>query len=96
MRIDNNNLLSNLNLYKNEAVDQKRDGAGPVKESKATSKGMDRVELSIPREQIEQLKKALAELPDVRPERVAALQENLSQGTYDVSGRMVAEKMLGR
>jgi len=96
MRIDNNNLLSNLNLYKNEAVDQKRDGAGPVKENRATTNGMDRVELSIPREQIDQLKKALAELPDVRPERVAALQENLSQGTYDVSGRMVAEKMLGR
>jgi negative regulator of flagellin synthesis FlgM len=96
MRIDNNNLLSNLNLYKNEAVEQKRDAAGTVKENKATTKGMDRVELSIPREQIDQLKKALAELPEVRPERVAALQENLSQGTYDVSGRMVAEKMLGR
>ncbi len=96
MRIDNNNLLSNLNLYKNEAVEQKRDAAAPVKENKATTKGMDRVELSIPREQIDQLKKALAELPDVRPERVAALQEHLSQGTYDISGRMVAEKMLGR
>ena len=37
------------------------------------------------------------ELATIRnPHRVAALQENLSQGTYDVSGRMVAEKMLGR
>jgi len=96
MRIDNTNLLSNLNLYKNEAVEQKRDGAGAVKENKAATKGMDRVELSIPREQLEQLNKSLAELPDVRPERVAALQENISQGTYDISGRMVAEKMLGR
>lgn len=96
MRIDNNNLLSNLNLYKNEAVEQKPDAAGPVNGNKATTKGIDRVELSIPREQIDQLKKALADLPDVRPARVATLQENLSQGTYDVSGRMVAEKMLGR
>ncbi len=94
MRIDNNNLLSNLNVYKNEAAEKKPDAAGPAKENRATTKGMDRVELSIPREQIEQLKKVLAELPEVKPERVAALQEQLSQGTYDVSGRMVAEKML--
>ena len=40
-------------------------------------------------------KKAIEELPDVREERVRELKDQIEQGTYNVSGEKIAEKMSG-
>jgi negative regulator of flagellin synthesis FlgM len=38
-------------------------------------------------------KKAIEELPDVREEKVRELKDQIEQGTYNVSGEKIAEKM---
>ncbi len=38
-------------------------------------------------------KKAIEELPDVREEKVRELKDQIEQGTYDLSGEKIAEKM---
>lgn len=40
-------------------------------------------------------KKAIEELPDVREEKVRELKDQIEQGTYNVSGEKIAEKMSG-
>ena len=40
-------------------------------------------------------KKAIEELPDVREERVRELKDQIEQGTYNVSGEKIAEKIFG-
>ena len=40
-------------------------------------------------------KKAIEELPDVREEKVRGLKDQIEQGTYNVSGEKIAEKMFG-
>ena len=40
-------------------------------------------------------KKAIEELPDVREEKVRELKDQIEQGTYNVSGEKIAEKMFG-
>jgi negative regulator of flagellin synthesis FlgM len=39
-------------------------------------------------------KKAIAQTPDVREEKVAQIKEALSSGTYNVSSQEIAEKMV--
>src|SRR6266545_3864419 len=95
MKIDNSNLLSGINSYRNEAAEQKKDVNSSKQGSSAPKRGVDTVEFSVPREQLANLKKALDEMPEVRAEKVAAVQEQMIQGTYNVSGQMVATRMLG-
>ena len=40
-------------------------------------------------------KKAIEELPDVREEKVRELKDQIEQGSYNVSGEKIAEKMSG-
>ena len=54
----------------------------------------DRVELSREARRIAELRKAVAELPDVRESRVAELREALRRGTYQVDSRELARAIL--
>jgi flagellar biosynthesis anti-sigma factor FlgM len=53
----------------------------------------DQVKLSADGEAIQQLTGNLDGLPDVRQDRVAALTQAISQGSYQVSGRQIAQAM---
>jgi len=57
--------------------------------------GGDRIELSDRGRALHAARRALTELPDVRPWKVQALQQRIRSGTYTVSGERVAERMLG-
>lgn len=91
MKIDNS-YINGLSLYKNQDVEQKKELQG---EKPAARQGVDRVEFSVPREQLAKLQKALSEIPEIRPEKVAGVKIQIEDGTYSVSGRTVAAKMLG-
>jgi negative regulator of flagellin synthesis FlgM len=54
----------------------------------------DRVELSLGKMQVERLKQIAPAEETVRTERVAALKQQVADGTYGVDGRFVAGKML--
>ena len=55
----------------------------------------EKVDLSTKARDIQQLKDAVSELPEVREEKVQELQERIEKGAYDVSGEKIAEKMVG-
>lgn len=56
----------------------------------------DALVLSPQAQEILSLKERLAQVPEVRSERVADLQAAIDRGTYRVNGREVADKILDR
>ena len=66
--------------------------AGPAKDRP----GGDEVSLSELAQMLQRARKALQGMPELREERVAALREQLSQGTYRVSEEEVAQALLRR
>ena len=65
----------------------KQNSVNNVQEEKVSlsAKGMD----------IQQARKAINNLPDVRTEKVEDLRTRIEQGTYHVNGEDIAEKMIG-
>ena len=54
----------------------------------------DCLEISQAGKDIAVAKKAIADTPDVRADRVEAIKQQMADGTYSVSAEAVAEKML--
>jgi len=52
------------------------------------------VALSTRSKELLQIKTAVAQLPEVRDEKVQALKAQVESGTYNVNGAKIAEKML--
>lgn len=55
----------------------------------------EKVDLSTKARDIQNLKSAIANLPDVREEKVQELKNRIEGGKYNVSGEKIAEKMVG-
>jgi flagellar biosynthesis anti-sigma factor FlgM len=53
----------------------------------------DEVQFSVDGDKVQQLKTDLAGLPDVRQERVAALNQAVERGSYNVSDQQIAQSM---
>jgi len=53
----------------------------------------DEVQFSVDGDKVQQLKTDLAGLPDVRQERVVALNQAIEQGSYNVSDQQIAQSM---
>jgi negative regulator of flagellin synthesis FlgM len=55
----------------------------------------EKVELSSDVKDLQYIKKAVDELPDVREDKVLDLKKQIQEGTYNVNGEKIAQKMLG-
>ncbi|MBN2515999.1 MAG: flagellar biosynthesis anti-sigma factor FlgM [Deltaproteobacteria bacterium] len=55
----------------------------------------EKVSLSAKGRDIQQARKAINNLPDVRTEKVEDLRNQIEQGTYHVNSEEIAEKMIG-
>lgn len=93
MKIDIVNIGSTTGAGRIEPAAKPKSDA--VQQTEATQAvRTDRVELSTRKSEIERLKQAAEAMPDVRTEKVAALKQQISEGTYAVGGVKVAAKML--
>jgi negative regulator of flagellin synthesis FlgM len=54
------------------------------------------VEVSPSAQEVQQVKRVVNQLPDVREDRVSALKAQIENGTYQVSGEDIAELMIRR
>jgi negative regulator of flagellin synthesis FlgM len=95
MKIGNETNSAAISLYRNESTEQRPESTS-ADAGKSRSGGSDRVEISFNRQEVDRLSKAASQLPDIRSDKVAELKGRIDAGDYQVPGRMVAEKMLGR
>lgn len=93
MRISNEQVQQILSAQGVKSPKATKGAAGPGPTSPPAS---DAVSVSSQGQEIGKALQALAGLSDVRTERVAALKAQIQAGTYQVSGREIAESMLKR
>ena len=90
MRID-------LNLANTNSVESSRSTKNHVSKSEATTgsaSSQDAAQLSAGVQRVSALESQLAQLPEVRPERIAQLQQAIRSGNYSVSNDQIAAAML--
>ena len=80
-----------------QAIQQYQRSEKVQKDSDRSVKGnavpQEKVNLSATARDIQKLKGEIAKLPDVREEKVENLKTRIGQGTYNVSGEKIAEKI---
>lgn len=93
MRISNEQAQQILGVQGVKGPKAAKGAAGP---GPATTPASDAVSVSSQGQEIGKALQALAGVPDVRAEKVAALKAQIEAGTYHVSGREIAESVLRR
>lgn len=93
MRISNEQAQQILQAQGIKGPKATKGSAGP---GPATPPASDAVSMSPKGQEIGKALQALAGLPDVRADRVAALKAQIESGTYQVSGREIAASLLQR
>ena len=95
MKIDDHVTLNSINpIVPREQINGKEENGGQAVKVQAPLQ--DRVELSTRKVEIEKLVKVVEAMPEVRTERVNALKQQIAEGSYNIDGVKVAEKMLER
>ncbi len=92
MKIDKSNQLHLLDtLSKSSSVKNKQDTQAASQKSADTQ---DKVELSGWKQEVNRLKEKIKDIPEVREDKVAKVQEALANETYNVKGELVARNLL--
>jgi negative regulator of flagellin synthesis FlgM len=73
--------------HKNHDIESK-DNANKADDSK------DKISLSGQAKEINELKRMISDLPDIRQDRIDALKKAIDAGNYDIDTKNIAEKML--
>jgi|GEM_PF-3531909 len=98
MQINSDNPFTRLdrlperNLIRSSAANAPKQGA-PSPEAPEPE---DNIDLSFDPAQVDKLKQAAKELPDVRADKVAEIKAKIQSGNYHVSAEDIADKMINR
>jgi negative regulator of flagellin synthesis FlgM len=92
MKITNGPINNGIRNARNEAL-EKRSAAGAGSE-KSRAQGADRVELSAGLMEVEKLTETIAAMPGSNVDKIESIKNRIADGSYNVSGHAVAEKML--
>jgi len=93
MEIDSKNMQATVNTYVKQVAQVQKTAPAAQQETPPHAKG-DTVELSEEAKALNRMEKALADIPDVREDKVAAIKQQLNQGTYRVDGQKIAVNMM--
>ncbi|AZR73904.1 flagellar biosynthesis anti-sigma factor FlgM [Anoxybacter fermentans] len=85
MKISGSRLQQIGKMYQKNSF-QKLGGSNSVRE--------DKVNLSREAKELKRIYEVLAKTPDIRTEKVNQLKRVIQQGTYEIKGEMIAEKMI--
>ena len=83
----------NIEAYVNQVQDKDKAQATSEKAEKQQTK-TDTVVLSDAAKRIQEAKKQLDSIPDIREDKVAQLKEQIENGTYEIDEEKIADKML--
>ena len=92
MNISNTSSLHDLAGLLSGLQDVTKISKAPKVESKPDTK--DQVRISARAKQFQRAYELVAQVPDIRPEKVAPLQQAIASGTYNVRGEQVANKLI--
>lgn len=87
--------LGELKSRENPKVNNEVKQGGKANTDAPATKSGDSVKLSDQAQSLRQIEKDVANLPEVNSERVAAIKQQLEEGSYQINSRSVAEKLLG-
>jgi negative regulator of flagellin synthesis FlgM len=97
MEITRGNPFGKIDSYVKQ-VDKDKTKSGAVSDNQR-SNGMlpskDSVELSPKAKEMQEAMKILDTLPDVREDKVAQIKQQIEEGSYEIDGKKIAEKMIG-
>ncbi len=82
-----------LSLPENLQPQKVANTGSPTQQNRPTSvdSGQDQAELSVDGGKVQQLQSSLSQLPEVRQERVNALSQAVSNGSYQISDQQLSE-----
>ena len=83
----------NIDAYVNNIDDKQKVENTPDKSEKNAAK-TDTVNISDTAKEIQEVRKQLDAIPDVRTEKVEQLKNQVENGTYEVKSEEIADKML--
>ncbi|MDD2336788.1 MAG: flagellar biosynthesis anti-sigma factor FlgM [Geobacteraceae bacterium] len=92
MKVTNRTVNNGKPTLRSEALEKK--GVSDVSSQKNTANTSDRVELSVNRAKIDQLTSVLATMESPNTGKIESIKSQIAEGTYNISGQAVAEKML--
>ena len=93
MEITPKDNVTNIEAYVNNVNDKQKTEEAPEKADKNAAK-TDTVELSQTAKELQEAKKQLDAIPDVRMDKVAELKAQIEEGTYQSDSEETAKKML--
>jgi negative regulator of flagellin synthesis FlgM len=70
-------------------------GQSADKPATATAAPEEKVDLSTKAKDLVQIKSAVAQLPEIREEKVQELRTQIEKGVYNINSGKIAEKMIG-
>ena len=93
MEINSNDNTINIDAYVNNISDKQKAENTSDKAEKNVAK-TDTVNISDAAKEIQEVRKELDNIPEVRAEKVEQLKNQIENGTYEIKSEEIAEKML--
>jgi negative regulator of flagellin synthesis FlgM len=94
MEITGNNPFARLDAYVKNIGKEKTKVHGSPREAPKGGLSEDKIALSPEAKQIQEAKKLLDSLPDIREDKVAEIKEQIESGAYNIDGEKIAFKMI--
>lgn len=97
MKIEDNSPSTVVDLLKHQKVEHSQVNTSAGKNAEAppkVEKSVDKVDISLSKERVNKSSVSLQGPENFRADKVADIQSKINAGTYQVSGRDVAEKMI--
>ena len=89
----NGNQGIGIDAYVNQVQDKNKIG-NPDNNSEKTAKKADTVVISDAAKRVQEARKQLDDIPDVREEKVSRLRNQIQNGTYEINADKIAGKMI--
>ena len=94
MEITGGNPFAKINSYVRQVRGGKSGSDAATNSSSGEVLSGDRVELSPKAKKMQEAKRILGTIPDIREEKVAQIRKQIEDGTYQIDSQKIAEKMV--
>ncbi|MCX4360437.1 flagellar biosynthesis anti-sigma factor FlgM [Mucispirillum schaedleri] len=93
MRIDNN-MMSGMDTLEQTSRKKNVEKVSANDKQNSSVVESDEVSISEKGKDVSEMTRTLKEMPDVRADKVADLKERIANGTYNISGKDIASKII--